>query len=132
MSHVATSAVRTGFTLLLFTMGLLAQSDNANVSGVILDPSSSPVPRAKVVITNQATGLVREATTADTGAYSIPTVPPGLYTMTVEAPGFKKYESKDNKVDPSVPANFSAVLQVGAVTETVEVSATASVLQTES
>ena len=55
-----------------------------------------------------------------------------MYTLTVEVAGFKKYESKDNKVDPNVPANISAVLQVGAVTETVEVTATASLLQTES
>lgn len=109
-----------------------AQSDNANVNGLISDPSGSSVPNAKVTLRNQTTGLTREAATTAGGTYTIPTVPPGLYTMIVEAPGFKKYESKDNKVDPSVPANISAVMQVGAVTETVEVTAAATVLQTES
>ncbi|MBI3471759.1 MAG: carboxypeptidase regulatory-like domain-containing protein, partial [Candidatus Solibacter usitatus] len=119
-------------SLLLLSVGALAQSDNANVNGVITDPSSSAVPNAKVILRNQGTGLTREAMTNMSGVYSIPTIPPGLYTFTVEAAGFKKFESKDNKVDPSVPANMSAALQVGAVTETVEVVATATQLQTES
>src|SRR5712692_3318507 len=110
----------------------LAQSDNANVNGIITDPSGSVVPNAKVTLKNQATGLTRETTTNESGVYSIPIIPPGFYTFTVEAAGFKKFESKDNKVDPSVPANFSASLQVGAITETVEVAATVTALQTES
>ena len=50
----------------------------------------------------------------------------------MEATGFKKFESSENKIDPSVPANISATLSVGALTETVEVTATATQLQTES
>jgi len=117
---------------LLMGFSAYAQSDNANVNGVITDPSGSAVPNAKVTIKNQANGLTREANSNESGVYSIPTVPPGLYTMSVEAAGFKKYESKDNKVDPSVPANISAALSVGALTETVEVTGSAAVLQTES
>ena len=117
---------------LLAAFAAFAQSDNANVTGVITDPSGASVPNAKVVLRNQGTGLTREATTNASGVYSIPTVPPGYYTITVEVSGFKKFESKDNKIDPSVPANISAILQVGAVTETIEVVATATALQTES
>ena len=117
---------------LLMAFGAYAQSDNANVNGVITDPSGSAVPNAKVTIRNQANGLTREANSNESGVYSIPTVPPGMYTLSVEAAGFKKYESKDNKVDPSVPANLSAALSVGALTETVEVTGSVAVLQTES
>ena len=91
----------------------LAQSDNANVNGVITDPSGSAVPSAKVTLTNSATGLTRDTTSNESGVYSIPTVPPGVYTLVVEATGFKKFESSDNKIDPSVPANISARLAVG-------------------
>src|SRR5262245_2242194 len=105
-------------SLLLLCCAAFAQSDNANINGVITDPTSSSVPNAKVVLKNQATGLTREATTNESGVYSIPTVPPGFYTLTVEASGFKKYESKDNKVDAGVPANISAALAVGQLTET--------------
>jgi hypothetical protein len=117
---------------LLLATSAFAQSDNANVSGIVKDPSGAVIANAKVTLKNQDTGLVREAATNESGVYSIPTVPPGTYSLSVEATGFKKYESTGNKVDPSVPANISAVLQVGALTETVEVTATMTALQTES
>jgi len=133
MKHgYAAKALGLLLSVVVLSLSAWAQSDNANVSGVITDPSGASVPNAKVTLKNQASGLSREATTNASGVYSIPTVPPGMYTVTVEAPGFNKFESKDNKVDPSVPANISATLKVGAVSETVEVTATASALQTES
>ncbi len=125
-------AVFFAMSLLLAGVSLFAQSDNANVSGTIKDPSGAAIPNAKIVLKNQDTGLVREATTNETGSYMIPTVPPGLYTFSVEAAGFKKYESTGNKVDPSVPANISAELQVGQLSEVVEVKASVTALQTES
>jgi len=117
--------------LLLVSFTAFAQSDNATVSGIVKDPTGAVIPKAKVVLKNQSTGLTREATTNESGNYVIPTVPPGYYTVTMEATGFKKYESKDNKVDPGTPANFSGALQVGALTETIEVTATVTALQTE-
>ena len=130
MKHVRLWAALMG-SLLLISLAAFAQSDNATVSGVVTDPTGAVIPNAKVVIKNQSTGLTRETATNESGIYVIPTVPPGYYTVTVEATGFKKHESKDNKVDPGVPANFSATLQVGALTETVEVTATVTTLQSE-
>lgn len=124
--------VGTVFILLFFPALVVAQSDNVNVSGVVQDPSGAGVPQAKVTLKNQQTGLLREAATNESGFYSIPTIPPGYYTLSAEASGFKKFESRDNKVDAGVPANISATLTVGALTETVEVQATTTPLQTES
>src|SRR4051812_40127038 len=107
---------------LLMAFAAYAQSDNTNVSGVISDPSGSAIPNAKVTLKNQANGLTREANTNESGAYSIPTIPSGMYPLAVEAAGFKKYESKDNKAAANIPANISAALSVGALTETVEVT----------
>ena len=117
---------------MLFSLSAFAQSDNANVSGVVTDPSGAAVSNAKVTLKNQATNLTRETTTNESGFYNIPTVPSGMYTLTIEVAGFKKFESQNNKVDANAPANISASLQVGLVTETVEVTATATLLQTES
>lgn len=75
--------------LILVAFAAFAQSDNANISGVISDPSGSVVPNAKITIRNQGTGLSRTANSNDSGNYSIPTIPPGMYNMTVEAAGFK-------------------------------------------
>ncbi len=132
MTYVRSRGVLLIVVLLAFAFQVFAQSDSASVSGSVTDPSGLAVPNAKVVLKNESNGLTREAATNESGRYSIPSVQPGMYSITVEVAGFKKFESRDNKVDPAVPANISATLQVGAVTETVEVTATASQLQTES
>ncbi len=59
-------------------------------------------------------------------------VPPGFYSVSVEAPGFKSFEVTHNKLDPNAIATVDAGMTVGAATETVQVSATAARLQSES
>ena len=110
---------------------LLAQSDLGTISGYVKDPSGATVPNAKVTVTNLS-GVQRQAITSESGYYSITNIPPGFYTLTVEAPGFQKYESKDNKLDPSAHLTVDATLTVGAATQTVEVMASTVTLQTES
>src|SRR5690349_8051339 len=110
---------------------LLAQSDLGTISGFVKDPSGAVVIGAKVIIQN-ATGLQRNVTTNDSGFYTVTNIPPGLYTLTVEAPGFQKYESRDNKLDPSGHLAIDAALTVGAASQTVQVNASAVTLQTES
>src|SRR5205814_6771513 len=79
---------------------------------------------AKVTVRNNS-GVERQATTNESGYYIITNVPPGFYTVTAEAPGFQRYQSTDNKLDPSSNLVVDATLVVGSVTQTVEVSATA-------
>ena len=110
---------------------LVAQSDLGSIQGVVKDPSSSSVPNATVTVKNN-TGLDRSAKTNDVGFFAITNIPPGLYNVSVEAAGFKKYESTNNKLDPSSTLGLDISLAVGAATETVEVSASAAQLQTES
>lgn len=111
---------------------LMAQSDLGKISGFVKDPSGATVPNAKVTIRNNAMAVERQATTNESGYYVITNVPPGLYTMTVEAQGFQKFESKNNKLDPAADLVIDASLTVGAANQTVEVSASAVQLQTES
>ena len=107
------------------------QSDFGSISGFVKDPSGATVPNAKVTVKNQS-GLERQATTNESGYYIVPSLPPGMYAVSVEASGFKKFESGANKLDPSATLAVDAQLAVGAATETVEVTATAQTLQTES
>ena len=108
-----------------------AQSDLGRISGFVRDPSGAVVPSAKVTVQNNS-GVVRQATTNESGYYTITNVPPGLYTMTTEAPGFRRYQSKDNKLDPSADLVIDATLTVGTTAETVDVWGSAAQLQTES
>src|SRR2546427_5456794 len=116
---------------LLVSPGLFAQSDLGKISGFIKDPSGATIANAKVTVRNN-TGIERQTTTNDSGYYVVTNVPPGLYTMTAEAPGFQKYETRDNKLDPAADLVIDATLTVGSASQTVEVSASTVQLQTES
>jgi hypothetical protein len=109
-----------------------AQSDLGSIGGFVKDPSGGVVPKAKVIVKNEATGQQHQVSTNDSGYYTVPNLPPGYYTMSAEASGFKRFESTQNKLDPNTTLSLDANLAVGAVTDTVEVTASAAVLQTES
>jgi hypothetical protein len=108
-----------------------AQSDLGRISGFINDQSGAAVPNAKVTVRNQS-GVERQAITNESGYYVISNIPAGFYTMTAEAPGFQRYESSNNKLDPAADLVIAATLNVGANTETVEVTGSTVQLQTES
>ncbi len=110
---------------------VLAQSDLGTISGFIKDPSGATIAGAKVTVQNKS-GVERQATTNESGYFTITNVPPGFYTMSVEAAGFQKFQSIDNKLDSSANLVIDATLTVGTASQTVEVSASAVLLQTES
>ena len=116
----------------LFSAIAVAQTDVGSIGGFVRDPSGGVVPKAKVVIRNEATGEEHQASTNDSGYYTVTNLPPSMYAVTVEAPGFKKFDSTHNRLDPSTALALDATLTVGQASEVVEVSATAQVLQTDS
>ena len=118
--------------LLLVSFGAYAQSDTASMTGVVRDPSSASVPNATVIIKNEATGIERRTTTNENGYYIVSNLPPGFYTVTVDAPGFKKFEKTQNKLDANITATVDVPMTVGAATETVNVVAEATTVQSES
>lgn len=118
-------------SLTFFSLIAFAQSDLGRISGFVKDPSGATVPNAKITVQNNS-GLSRQTTTNEAGYYTVTNVPAGLYTITAEAAGFQKYQSANNKLDPSSNLAVDVNLVVGAVTQTVEVSAAAVQLQTES
>lgn len=109
---------------------LLAQSDRGAITGRVLDPSSAAVPNAAVVAVNQATGVKYSGSSNETGNYALPQLPPGRYEVTVEAPGFRRSVHKDVEINVAQTLTLNVSLEVGQVTEAVEVSAAAAVLQT--
>jgi len=120
------------FAVLLGDSGkAFAQSDLGRISGFVNDQSGAAVPDAKITVRNQS-GVERQVATNESGYYVISNIPAGLYTMTAEAPGFQRYESMNNKLDPAADLVIGATLTVGASSETVEVKASTVQLQTES
>ncbi len=111
---------------------VFAQSDLGTIVGFVRDPSGAVVPNAKVTIKNEGTAEEHTVTSDAGGHYTVPSLPPAEYTMTAEASGFKKFESAHNKLDANSTIQLDGSLQIGQISETVEVSSTAEVLQTES
>ena len=103
-----------------------AQVASAELSGSILDPTGALVVGAKVSATNVATNRNHETTSNAAGNYIIPLLPPGDYTLTVEAAGFRKAVRRGLTLQINQQANVPVTLEVGEVTQAVEVSVQAS------
>ncbi len=121
-----------GALMLLCALGLLGQSDNSSISGVVKDPSGGVVGNAKITLRNEDTSFERQTTTNDSGFYTVTNIGPGYYTVTVEAAGFKKSSRTRNKLDAGLPLAVNLELAVGQVTEVVNVEANIAQLNTES
>jgi hypothetical protein len=117
---------------LIASSPLYGQSATGEVLGTVLDASKAPVSKAAVTLLNQDTGIQTKTTTGDSGNYNFFNVQVGRYAVSVEANGFSKFETKDVRVDVGARQRVDANLQVGAKTESVEVSGAAAVLDTDS
>ncbi|MEN3339245.1 MAG: hypothetical protein V7647_2921 [Acidobacteriota bacterium] len=104
------------------TNAATAQERFGGLSGVLTDSSQAPVPGATVTATNKQTGASRVVVSGADGAYRIPDLEPGRYSVTVELPGFQKVQADDVLVLLGRTADFGATLKVGGVSEVVTVS----------
>jgi hypothetical protein len=114
-----------------FAITAVAQNGRGTITGTVSDPARAVVPNASVKVTNTQTGAVFETTTTDTGNYTIPQLPLGEYTLSVESPGFTKFVQEGIRVFASDTLRIDVKLQVGAPNESVTVQADASMLKTE-
>jgi len=108
----------------------LGQETTATISGKVTDASGARIAKAKIAATNVDTNIQRYATSGNDGTYSLLFVPIGRYTVEVNSPGFKKFEQTGLVLEVNQNAHVDAVLQIGAVSETVEVKADAAIVET--
>jgi hypothetical protein len=104
----------------------------APISGTVYDATGAVLSGATVIIKNNGTGAEVKVNTSSNGAYTIPSLGAGTYTLTVEAAGFKKALVQDVKIDAGVPATANVTMEIGEATESVVVQGGAEVLQTQS
>src|SRR5215471_12406242 len=128
MNHV----VRLSLLSVLFSNAVFAQRDLSSLAGTVTDTSGGVVVNASVKIVEQATGLVYETITNNAGEFVRPALKPSTYTVTVSAPGFKKAEQRDILLTAGDRTGIAITLSVGDVGQTVEVTGSAPLLQTES
>ena len=127
-----------GFSVLLalalffaVAMPVWCQEVTGSIVGTITDPSNAPIRGASVTATDKERGTVWTATTNDTGAYTLLRLPVGTYVVKVTAQGFQTSQAAPFALVLNQTARVDVQMKVGSVTETVEVSSAAPVLQTE-
>ncbi|MFB3826092.1 MAG: TonB-dependent receptor domain-containing protein [Bryobacteraceae bacterium] len=116
------------FCLILAAAALHAQDARGRIAGRVLDPSGAPIPRAAVEVTEDSTKVKSGAETNEAGAYEILYLAPGIYSLSVSAPGFDAIKQTGVEVRVADRLRLDFSLTVGRVTETVEVSARVSLV----
>jgi Carboxypeptidase regulatory-like domain len=124
-------ATMVAISLLLPTL-LPAQGASGRILGRVADPTGAVLSAAKITLTNEATGISRDARTNDSGDYSFVDVAPGTYTVQFELAGFKKNVQKSVTVDVNQVVTLNSTLQIGGSQETVEVTSEAPQVDTTS
>ena len=114
----------------LLVCPLMAQSDRGTITGRVLDPAAALVPNARVEAINQGTQVKYTAVSSEAGMYSVQQVPAGRYDVSVEAAGFSRYLRRDVEINVAQTVTLNVTLTVGAVDQTVEVTAAAPALET--
>ena len=108
------------------------QGASQSLSGVVVDPAGGVIPGASVVVKNNATGETFELTSNEAGVFSVPAIAVGTYTITVTLQSFKTAVISDVRIVTGTAANIKATLELGALTETVQVSSRAELVQSQS
>jgi len=119
--------------ILAMSTGFCAYGQNSNsgeIKGTVTDSANGVIPGATVVILNTETGVTTRTQTNGVGIYDVPSVPPGEYSITFQAKGFRDEVRKGITLQLATVA-IDAVLQVGAATQQIVVTADVPLLQTE-
>jgi len=116
---------------LLLVVAVFAQRDLGTIAGTVTDPTGAAIPNAKITITEVATNLTYTLTTSAAGEYVRPALKPGIYTVAAEAQGFRRVAQENVVLTAGDRIGVPLTLPVGNLTESIEVSANAPLLQTE-
>src|SRR5262245_18910460 len=117
--------------LVVMSGSALGQVQNASLTGLVTDPSAAVISGATVTIKNTATNVAYTQKTEQSGYYLFPSLPVGAYTVSVEMAGFKKAVHNGVVLEVGQSARNDFTLEVGGVTEVVEVLSAVSPLETQ-
>ncbi len=117
--------------VLVLAAVLSAQVQSGTIVGTVTDPTGAVVPAAQITLRNEATGFQRVVETNPSGRFVAYSIPTGLYTITVQADGFQRLERRGVQLTAAATVDVHLELTLGSVTETVEVTGAAPLLQTQ-
>ncbi len=117
--------------IVLLALRAVGQSPNANINGLVLDPTNRVISGAEVIAVNDVTGLQFTTKTNDEGVYVLSNLPPGPYRLQVSKTGFKTIVKPDLILNVQDALSLNFTLPVGALLETVTVPGGAPLVNTE-
>src|ERR1700730_15180868 len=118
--------------LLDLALRLAGQGTSGSFTGTVSDATGAVIQGSSVTVTSVDTGRTWRTQTNDAGVYNLPSVPPGVYTLAIEAAGFKRLTTNPITLEVNQVARLDLKRELGTVGETVEVKGLSAVLQTES
>ena len=124
-------AMSLAVALLLASSTLSFAQSTASITGVVKDSAGGVVPGASVIVKNDTTGAAQESVSDADGRYQVSALGAGSYTVTASLTGFKTATAKGVKVAPGQPVTIPFTLEVGSLTETVTVSSSSELINTE-
>lgn len=110
----------------------LAQQGTAEIRGRVVDSSAGALPGVSVTVRNQASGVFRQGTTSADGTYFLSGVVPGLYELSAELSGFRRYAHRDIRLEVGKTTSVDISLEVGGVSEELTVTAEAPIVDVTS
>jgi hypothetical protein len=133
MKNRSRSVIRAlGGAIMLVALAIASQAQtSAEITGLVKDPAGAAVAGANVTVTNKATGGTRKLTSNSEGLYSFPSLPPGVYELKVEQTGFKISLIENIRLEVQQTARLDVTMEVGEVGETVTVTNTVALLNSE-
>jgi hypothetical protein len=111
---------------------LWGQVSTGEITGTVKDPSGAALANAKITLVNTATGVARDIVSNQEGVYDLPAIPPGIYSLRVSVPGFRTEQREGIEIQVGRVAGIDISMQIGSISDTVEVRGGAPVLETES
>src|SRR5262245_15578731 len=117
--------------LVVLTMPLCAQTPSGEISGSVTDQTGAIMAGVKITLTNPATNAIREVQTNESGLYAFPALAPGSYTLKGQKAGFRTVERKNIEVLTGSANRIDFQLEIGELSNTVEITGGAPVLQSE-
>src|SRR5262245_52057202 len=117
---------------LLLCGSVWGQGSTAQISGTVKDQTGAVLPGAEVTATQTDTGIPRSTLTDETGSYILPNLPTGPYRLEVGLPGFRTFIQTGIVLQVNANPAINAILEVGQVSEQVEVQANAALVETRS
>ncbi|MBI1353132.1 MAG: carboxypeptidase regulatory-like domain-containing protein [Acidobacteria bacterium] len=130
LRNLAVRVIAFAFAFSVLTPSVWAQGAQGVITGQVIDPTGAAIPGAQIVATNIATNISSTTESAATGDFTLPAYP-GVYRLEAEADGFKRYRRDQVTVAASTTVRVDVTLELGSVSETIEVSGSLLTVQTE-